>query len=249
MHYRLEQYRHRASNNRFQQDHPTVKLPPDYLMYESFQLDYAKYFRGGRETAEWVLELLTGHLDLQAARILDWGCGPARVVRHLPHLIDGRPDIHGTDYNARSIAWAKANIADVRFNHNGLEASLPYPDGYFDGVYGISIITHLSEEGTRNWVQELTRVLRPGGLLLLTAQGANFGEKMTESERTRFAAGRPVVRGSVREGHRVYSAFHPESFLRELFHRVEIVSHIVRPQDGKGYIPQDTWIVRRPDHR
>lgn len=46
--------KNRKKNSTFLQNNPDVKLPPDYLMYESFQIDYEEYFTKSRNSAKWV---------------------------------------------------------------------------------------------------------------------------------------------------------------------------------------------------
>jgi len=75
-------------NMGFMKLNPGLVLPPDYLMYESFQLDYKKYYEDSRETANWLKNHFTKHVVLQNKRILDWGCGPGRIIRHLPDVIN-----------------------------------------------------------------------------------------------------------------------------------------------------------------
>ena len=243
--YQLEKNRNKKDNQAFKSSHPNVALPPDYMMYESFQLNYSKYFSGGKESAAWVVELLRKHIDLNQTNLLDWGCGPGRIVRHMPELLGNRNGYFGTDYNANSIRWCSENIPLVTFNHNSLEAELPYSDNKFDAIYGISIFTHLSEKMHFNWYAELRRVLKPGGILLVTTQGNQFKSKMTPSEIAEFEKGSLVIRGNVKEGHRTYSAFHPDQFIKLLFHQDKIEEKIVIDAEGKNYIPQDTWIVRK----
>jgi len=60
-----------------------------------------------------------------------------------------------------------------------------------------------------------------------------------------FDRGELIVRGKVKEGHRTYSAFHPDSFLKSLFKEVEILDKIVILPENKSYIPQDTWILKK----
>lgn len=229
----------------FRKENPQVKLPPDYLMYESFQLDYQKYFYEGRQSAEWIAELLGKHTDLSKANLFDWGCGPARILRHMPDILGADVTCFGTDYNPASIEWCKANLPNINFNLNTLEASLPYPDDTMNAIYGISIFTHLSEPAHKAWFEELTRVLAPGGVLLITTMGENFRTKMTEEERSRFDKGELIVRGQVKEGHRTFSAFQPKAFMHNLIGNTELLEHIVRdPESGKA-IPQDVWIVRK----
>ena len=243
--YIIQSYKNRTSNKEFIKLNPNVKLPPNYLMYESFQLNYKKYLEGGKSTAKWLLNILKDHHDLKGIKILDWGCGPARVVRHLPDLLDEKSDVFGTDYNSESIRWCKNNITDVNFQTNTIKPKLTYQDEFFDVIYGISIFTHLSEDMHGNWFKELMRILKPNGLLFITTQGDNFKSKLTKYEKAQFNKGELIVRGNVKEGHRTYSAFHPELYIKRLTQSYNILAHI-KEDVHEGYsIPQDVWIVQK----
>lgn len=242
--YHWERIKNRKENAQFLRHHPEVKLPPDYLMFESFQINYSKYYYSGKATADEILNRLKKHQSLDGIKLLDWGCGPGRVVRHMPNLLQGESEVYATDYNAKSIEWCKNNLEDIQFNHNTLEAKLPYPDNFFDVLYGISIFTHLSEKMHYEWFDELYRVLSPGGVAYLSFQGDNYIEKMEPGERRAYQEGKIVVRGEVKEGHRIYSAFHPKAFLEKLFKDLKILEQIViKPVDG--WYPQDIWIARK----
>jgi len=54
--------------------------------------------------------------------------------------------------------------------HLGVEdgRKLRFPDGYFTKVYAISVLEHIPEDGDTHCVQEIARVLAPGGRCLLT---------------------------------------------------------------------------------
>lgn len=241
----MEKYKNRRINKEFKSKHADVKLPPDYLMYESFQLNYQKYYTESIETAQWLTNHLKKHTELKNKRILDWGCGPGRIIRHLPEIIGNGCEFLGTDYNKQSIDWCSKNLTDIKFNNNTLNAQLPYNDNSIDIIYGISIFTHLSEQLHKDWYDELYRVLKPEGIMFLTTQGDNFKVKLTEVELKLYNENRLVVRGNVKEGHRTYSAFHPHGFMRKLFNNVEILEHIER-QPGKGkWLPQDIWIIKK----
>jgi hypothetical protein len=68
-------------------------LPPDYLLYESYGMRYAAYADGGKQAAEWLFGMVSPWLESFEAdkrkplSVLDWGCGPARMIRHLPDLL------------------------------------------------------------------------------------------------------------------------------------------------------------------
>jgi SAM-dependent methyltransferase len=238
----------RKINHDFRAAHPDVPLPPDYLLYESFRINYAKYYTDGIETAKWLIEYFRKHIDLKDRRILDWGCGPGRIIRHLPALLGDGCGYYGTDYNAESIDWCKKNLRGIKFSKNSLAPNLHYPDDFFDVIYGISILTHLSEQFHYGWFNELQRVLKPGGIMFLTTQGDNFKVKLTKCELKIFEEGRLVVRGKTKEGHRTFSAFQPKDFMERLFASVKILEHAeIKP--GKGqWLPQDIWIIRKELH-
>ncbi len=243
--YYVESYKNRKINIDFKKSHPNVVLPPDYLIYESFAINYKKYYTDSIDTAHWIANHFGKHIELKDKKILDWGCGPGRVIRHLPGVVGNGCEYYGTDYNSKSIDWCKQNIPEVKFNLNSLEAKLPYPNNYFDAIYGISIFTHLSEQLHHEWYQELHRILKPGGILFLTTQGNNFLCKLTNAELAEYNRDKLVVRGKVKEGHRTYSAFQPKGFMQKLFANVEILEHLEpKPEVEKG-LPQDIWIVRK----
>jgi SAM-dependent methyltransferase len=243
--YYVQSYKNKQANKAFLNANPNISLPPDYLMYESFQINYEKYLLGGREVASWIIDSLRKYTPVRKVTVLDWGCGPGRVVRHMPELLGEGSKVFGTDYNAKSIAWCRDNLPDIEFNLNTLEPSLPYADETFNFIYGISIFTHLSEEMHYKWTAELKRVLKINGALFLTTQGDNFKKIMSPAEITKYDKGELVVRGNVIEGHRTYSAFHPDSFMRSLFKNDEILEVIIqKPKDNKA-TPQDAWIVKK----
>jgi len=234
-----------ARNARYARENPGLAFPPDYMLFEAFQLDYQKYYEGGEQSAQRVVDLLGKYAPLTGKTILDWGCGPARIVRHLPKLLDANTRVHGTDYNPKTIAWCLEHIEGVAFAVNQLNPPTDYPDGIFDFVYGISIFTHLSERNHELWFDELMRISNQGGILLLSTHGEVFREKLTPMERQRFDSGNLVVRGKVVEGHRVFAAFQAPAYIRRLFgQKADILEHI--PGSMKNWGPeQDFWILRK----
>lgn len=104
--------------------------------------------------------------SLEAA--LDWGVGCGRLARHLALSLGSR--FHGCDIDADNVAWCSANLPGV-YAPSRLDGKLPYPDNSFDLIYGVSVFTHLRQKWESHWLQELHRVLRPGGILLVTTHG------------------------------------------------------------------------------
>jgi SAM-dependent methyltransferase len=131
-------------------------------------------FAGGGLTAALQILSLAGSASNLAgnAKVLDWGCGAARVLQFLKAERPGW-DIHGADIDAVNIDWCQENIPGLAtFQRIPLHPPTDYPDESFDLIYGLSVITHL-EEATRNaWIGELARIIKKGGACVLTYHSA-----------------------------------------------------------------------------
>ena len=103
--------------------------------------------------------------------VLDFGCGCGRVLRYLYDLPE-RCHIHGTDIDREAIEWCRTNLPRISFAVNNPRPPLQYPTGTFDLVYVFSVFTHLDEDYQFVWLTELKRVLKPGGILIATTNGA-----------------------------------------------------------------------------
>ena len=233
----------RSERKLFVKKHETVKLPPPYFIYETFRLNYDSYYYGGKETASSLIEEFNNYKLLSNVNVLDWGCGPGRIVRHFPELL---PDcnIFGTDYNHQYIDWCKRNLKSITFKRNDLSPPLDFDSNYFDFIFGISIFTHLSEKMHYEWVAEFKRVLKPGGVLYVSMHGLSFRRKLSEEDKSLFDQGKLVFSKKTKEGHRTFVAFHPEKFVRELFVDFEVLEHISGGSKD-GPISQDIWVVKK----
>jgi SAM-dependent methyltransferase len=102
--------------------------------------------------------------------ILEFGCGCGRIMLWLGHLA-GAASLHGVDIDERAIRWAQDNMPYATFKVNSALPPLDYPDDSFDLVYNHSVFTHLDEDYQDRWLEELRRVTKPGGTILLTVHG------------------------------------------------------------------------------
>lgn len=100
-------------------------------------------------------------------RVLDFGCGPGRVMRHLEPLTQ-TCELHGIDIDAEMIDWCNKNIPFATFVVGPHEPPLPYEPSSFDLIFNHSVFTHLDEYRQDIWLTELQRILTPGGIALLT---------------------------------------------------------------------------------
>lgn len=201
-----------GENRRFLDADPDFAPPPARWMHDMYRhTSFDLYWRTGRRDAAVVAEKIEKHVAAENPCVADWGCGLARVVRHLP--AGWRRT--GFDYNARAVTWCADNIAGVEFRRNDLAPPLPATDACFDALYALSVFTHLSAEAHRAWIEDIERVLKPGGVLLASFHMTPPPGQLLPAEQARFDAGELVVRGGVKEGSRIFTAYHPERYLRD----------------------------------
>jgi SAM-dependent methyltransferase len=238
--YRRQARASRTGREAFERAHPGVALPPERAAYDAYgSLDWEGYWRSGQQIAAY----LASHIRRYAeqGRVLEWGCGPARIIRHLPALLGEGWELHGSDYNPDSVSWCAAHIPGVRFAKNDLAPPFRYPDAHFSCVYAVSVFTHLSEEMHYAYAHELRRILRPGGVLICTLHGDETRPWLLDSERAAYDRGQLVVRSAVGEGTRTYLAYHPATFVRErLFGGFEVLHHATASE--APFVRQDVWV-------
>ena len=236
----------RRLNSDFIKEQPDFIFPPSFLSYDAYgHTNWPVYFYTGIAHAKFISQLIQDNLQQESLSICEWGCGPARILRHIPSFFENRSiQLKGFDYNTRSIAWCKENIPVISFENNALTPPLPCNNNTFDCVYNLSVFTHLSKEMHFQWIKELMRVVKPGGLIIITTHGDYFKNNLVEKELTQYEAGKLVIRDGVEEGKRCYVAYHPEQFIKQEFlpEGLEVISH--HPGPVLESLPQDVWVIR-----
>jgi SAM-dependent methyltransferase len=189
-----------------------LPLPPRRLMVRVAGTADADWFlRSGRAG----YDAIGAHVDLQQTRdVLDFGCGCGRVTRYFSEHAGG---VAGSDVNGKAVAWCRDQLRFAQFESNGLAPPLAFGDESFDLVYALSVFTHLTEDLQLAWRDELRRVLRTGGRLLITTHGRSYVPRLDDAERERFEQGELVVRWGEVVGSNLCSAYHPERYLRTTF--------------------------------
>ena len=97
--------------------------------------------------------------------ILDFGCGYGRVSNQLFNR--GYANIHGVESSRNMIERGKAQYPNLRLQYSA-EDTLPFPADTFDAVVSCAVFTCIDSPAKRRfWMDELRRVLKPGGVLHL----------------------------------------------------------------------------------
>lgn len=161
---------------------------------------------------------------LEADRILDWGCGCGRVIGQLMRLLPPEK-LHGCDIDAEAIEWDRANLPGPSFTRIEPYPPTPYPDGSFDIVYGISVMTHLAEETQHAWLKELQRIARPDAVLALSVIGRDLrttrmpASVQTEFDEKGFAAFVPDYSATLAD-------FSHPGYYQEVYHRIDYICSV-----------------------
>jgi SAM-dependent methyltransferase len=106
-------------------------------------------------------------------RILDAGCGNGRYTRFLLREADPDALITAFDYSQAMLHRARRRLQSKRASHVAADLiRLPYADVSFDAIVCGWVLEHLPDP--QPGLQELARVLRPGGKLLLLSTEDTF---------------------------------------------------------------------------
>lgn len=190
-----------------------VPVPPPRLrlLVDGRTADAEAHLRLGRQMWESIRDACadSGSPAAEMRAILDFGCGCGRVMRHWPAA--ERPEVYGCDYNPSLVAWCAENFTAVRVARNELAPPTPYVSESFDLIYALSVFSHLDRQLQRDWLAEFRRLLRPGGLLVLSVLGDTMRHRLSAPERAGFDRGEMVVQRPRMAGRNLCTVYHPRS--------------------------------------
>jgi ubiquinone/menaquinone biosynthesis C-methylase UbiE len=136
---------------------------------------------------------------IRGLKILDAGCGHGYGSEY---LADGlAKEVVGIDSDSKAIQFARRTYHAYNLSFHLMDANnLRFDDESFDAAISFEVIEHLHDVDT--YLRELRRVLKSGGVLLLSTPNRRFHERFSKD-------GKPLSRFHVHE-------FYPEELLHEL---------------------------------
>ena len=251
----------RSLSDRVHRAREPFPLPPPALLRNVQLTPYVKeYLEVGRRSAESIIaalsppveelaegssqlaagDLPTANRNLPTIRVLDFGCGSGRTLRHLRAT---GWELFGCDIDAPAIAWSREALPFATFEVNATDPPLPYADGFFDAVYAVSVFTHFPPDRQEPWAAEMARVLRSRGTLVVSSVGFTALRAFAGSQENIDALeanGTLFIPGD--QGFNNSGAFHSRAGIERLFSPYfRVVSHAERGLDGF----QDLTILER----
>ena len=190
-----------------------------------------------------LISRLAGKHGIDGGRCYDFGGSSGRVCRNFAIQSDAW-DVWLSDFRESSIEFALRHLPKkIKPFMNSAFPSLPLPDGYFDLVFACSVFTHINETEIP-WLLELRRVLRVGGMAVLsTHNDATWDWLMQNPDdglRKQIRTWRPDIGhlAKIPEGERIVvthrdddpyncNVFHSDAYLRRTWGRYFDIAEIV----------------------
>jgi SAM-dependent methyltransferase len=132
--------------------------------FDKWKSHYLSEYDRGRSLVELLRATVPG-LEIAGSRVLDVGCGDAGV---LIALAEEGADAHGIEPYAPSVVRGRVRAEEHGVTvelQTGVGETLPFADASFDLVLLDNVLEHV--EDRERTLDEIGRVLRPGGLLYL----------------------------------------------------------------------------------
>ena len=121
-----------------------------------------------QHTGRWAAEQVKAALDVQADDcVLELGCGVGRIGRE---LAPSCKHWTGVDISENMIRHAEQRLADranVSFHQLARTSLDMLDDNSIDKAYSIAVFCHMDKEDLYLYLQELNRVVKPGGMIFV----------------------------------------------------------------------------------
>lgn len=155
-----------------QMRYDAYELPPPGNMMGKGEEGREIFKKQGTEISGNVFDALSPHVPNLASgtlNVLDFGCGSGRVALPLYHQY--RFPTAAVDVSPKATEYLGNTLKNVQVRKTEYLPPLPFADASFDAIYSISVWTHLPLDLQWPWLREMNRLLKMGGVALITTSG------------------------------------------------------------------------------
>lgn len=237
-------------------------IPPEELI-EEVRIGRGEFAEVGEAIAS--IPFTRGWMS-QDGSFLDIGCGLGRIARPLTETLSDKGRYWGFDVNRKSIEWCQERYArfenfhfewidlhSVFYNPDGDQSAgsfrFPLEDASVDYANLTSVFTHMLPEDANNYLQEVSRMLRPGARCFISYFMVDPDSRQTFKERAAMGNWHPVENGYIRNPDAPEEiTLIDEGFVRDMYAAANLTieslqygNWLERPVPAKGY--QDTVVA------
>lgn len=155
---------------------------PSYTL-RNFAGPYKSFESVGEEFVKYFKELCYLKPD---EKILDIGSGSGRIALPLTKYLTEKGSYTGVDVGKKAVKWCQKNISSkypwFHFFHSDLknktynpkgkclakDYKFPFENESFDFIFLTSVFTHMLPEDMKNYIAEISRMLKKDGRCLIT---------------------------------------------------------------------------------
>jgi len=149
--------------------------------YDKIAKDYERKFGKLLDSEKIYLEKfysLVSSLS-KTPRILDAGCGTGRDLSYF-ESIHTEAELYGVDLSIKMLMIAKSKLKNTNLFRCDIR-KLPFPSGFFDGIFSIAVLVHLTNNEKEEAIREFRRLLKPNGVLYVCIQNLLYPPRFFRS--------------------------------------------------------------------
>jgi len=238
----------------------STPVPDDDLIFLiAGHRDRGSFAESRRAAVDTLVGMLaeTGVNTLDFQSILDFGCGCGRILAGWEGSLGPDTELHGCDINEQLVRFCQESLKHALVVQSNYLPPLPYTDHKFDLIYANSVYTHLVLSAMLSWTGEITRIVKPGGIAVITMQGSYYAAELAKvsKEGSRILAERGYyiyLRGKPEDtwlGANNYLAFATPDFMRRIFAGFDLIRAFPGVSHGPTHLAafQDVLIFRRAE--
>lgn len=145
----------------------TAKLDWDEVAISKFW-DYYSQFPGayfGEQNGDNILNMVSSHID-EGSKVLDYGCGSGYMMKC---FMEKNHEVYGCDLSSETIESVRKKFVDEANFGGAYKTDELFAQGvFFDAVLMTELVEHINVETFSEILENIKRVLRPGGRIFIT---------------------------------------------------------------------------------